>query len=183
VERVAGLAQGDAEVGPAVAGEQAGARADLRARQFQIAATLAGPLTGPAAVDVAPVPMPLEAAAIGSRIAGMDRRTAQNSNITKMGKLMLRCGYLSPEYVASQAECGQPLTLPHSGGWLLERAGATCDGADGLTRFNRAWSPLARPAYLGRHVACPRRYAELCRDRPVTDFFPAYRYNDYERRG
>jgi hypothetical protein len=34
---------------------------------------------------------------------------------------MLRCGYLSPEYVASQAECGQPLTLPRSGGWLLER--------------------------------------------------------------
>ena len=36
-------------------------------------------------------------------------------------RAMLRCGYLSPEYVASQAECGQPLNLPHSGGWLLER--------------------------------------------------------------
>ena len=57
-------------------------------------------------------------------------------------------------------------------------AGATCDGADGLTRFKRGWSPLVRPAYLGRHVACPRRYAELCRDRPATDFFPAYRYNN-----
>ena len=55
-------------------------------------------------------------------------------------------------------------------------AGATCDGADGLTRFKRGWSPLVRPAYLGRHVARPRRYAELCRDRPATDFFPAYRY-------
>ena len=47
-------------MGPAVAGEQAGARADVRAWQFQVAATLAGPLTGPAAVDVPPVPMPLE---------------------------------------------------------------------------------------------------------------------------
>jgi hypothetical protein len=190
---------------------------------------------------------------------------------------MLRRGYLSPEYVASQAECGQSLTLPRSGGWLLERlipgseavdaigpypifccsnwsalsddladlgdrlvslvlvtdpfgpddpaalaqgevgychlaaysprgyaesasyalfwasaerlrgrvrwlslgagAGATCDGADGLTRFKRGWSPLVRPAYLGRHVARPERYAELCRDRPATDFFPAYRYD------
>jgi hypothetical protein len=54
-------------------------------------------------------------------------------------------------------------------------AGATCDGADGLTRFKRGWSPLVRPAYLAKHVARPQRYAELCRDRPVTDFFPAYR--------
>jgi hypothetical protein len=54
-------------------------------------------------------------------------------------------------------------------------AGATCDGTDGLTRFKRGWSPLVRPTYLGRHVACPRRYAELCRARPSTDFFPPYR--------
>jgi hypothetical protein len=47
-------------VGPAVTGEQAGALADVRARPFQLAATLAGPLTGPAAVDMPPVPMPLE---------------------------------------------------------------------------------------------------------------------------
>jgi hypothetical protein len=46
VEQVPGLAQGDAEVGPAVAGEQAGARADVGAGQFQVAAALAGPLTG-----------------------------------------------------------------------------------------------------------------------------------------
>jgi hypothetical protein len=42
LEQVAGLAQGDAEVRPAVAGEQASAWADVRARQFQVAATLAG---------------------------------------------------------------------------------------------------------------------------------------------
>src|SRR5262249_28209204 len=60
VEQVAGLAQGDAEVGAAVAGEQAGAGADVRARQLQVAAALAGPLTTPAAVDVPPVAMPLE---------------------------------------------------------------------------------------------------------------------------
>jgi hypothetical protein len=60
VEQVAGLAQGDAEVGAAVAREQAGPRADERARQFQVAAALAGPVTGPAAVAVPPVAMPLE---------------------------------------------------------------------------------------------------------------------------
>jgi hypothetical protein len=47
-------------VGAAEAGEQAGARADVGAGQFQAAAALAGPLTGPAAVDVPPVTMPLE---------------------------------------------------------------------------------------------------------------------------
>ncbi len=54
-------------------------------------------------------------------------------------------------------------------------AGATCDGADGLTRFKRGWSPLLRPTYLGRHVGCPKRYAELCRGHAGTTFFPAYR--------
>ena len=57
-------------------------------------------------------------------------------------------------------------------------AGATCDGEDGLTRFKRGWSALVRPTFLGRHVACSRRYAELCRDRPATDFFPAYRKHE-----
>ena len=65
---------------------------------------------------------------------------------------------------------------PHAEVTGVRDAMAACDGADGLTRFKRGWSPLVRPSYLGRHVACPRRYAELCRDRPATDFFPAYRY-------
>src|SRR5262249_12717802 len=60
VEQVAGLTQGDAEVSAAVAGEQAGARADVRARQFQVAAALAGPLATPTTVDVPSVAMPLE---------------------------------------------------------------------------------------------------------------------------
>jgi hypothetical protein len=61
--------------------------------------------------------------------------------------------------------------------WLSLGAGpgATCDGTDGLTRFKRGWTSLVRPTYLGRHVASPRRYAELCRGRPRSDFFPAYR--------
>jgi hypothetical protein len=54
-------------------------------------------------------------------------------------------------------------------------AGATCDGSDGLSRFKRGWTPLFRPTYLGRHVATPGRYAELCRGRLTTDYFPAYR--------
>src|SRR5204862_6268577 len=60
VEQVLGLAQGDAEVGPAVAGQQAGARADVGAGQFQVATALAGPLTARAAVDVPAVAMPLD---------------------------------------------------------------------------------------------------------------------------
>src|SRR5262249_22988245 len=60
VEQVAGLTQGDAEVGSAVAGEQAGAGADVCARQLQVAAALAGPLAGPTTVDVPSVAMPLE---------------------------------------------------------------------------------------------------------------------------
>jgi hypothetical protein len=64
--------------------------------------------------------------------------------------------------------------------WLSLGAGAgvSCDGTDGLTRFKRGWSSIVRPAYLGRHVACPRIYAELCRGRPATDCFPAYRFDD-----
>ncbi len=54
-------------------------------------------------------------------------------------------------------------------------AGATCDGTDGLTRFKKGWTSLVRPTYLGRHVASPGRYAELCRDLPESGFFPAYR--------
>jgi hypothetical protein len=54
-------------------------------------------------------------------------------------------------------------------------AGATCDGSDGLTRFKRGWSSLTRPVYLGRHVTCPKRYEELSRMLPATNFFPAYR--------
>src|SRR5262249_1808843 len=60
VEQVPGLAQGDAQVSPAVAGEQAGPRADVGAWQFQVAAALAGLPTAPTAVDVPPVTMPLE---------------------------------------------------------------------------------------------------------------------------
>jgi hypothetical protein len=61
--------------------------------------------------------------------------------------------------------------------WLNLGAGAgiNCDGTDGLTRFKRGWSPLVRTSYLGRHVAQPARYADLCRGAPATEFFPAYR--------
>lgn len=61
--------------------------------------------------------------------------------------------------------------------WLSLGAGADEPGnaSDGLTRFKKGWSPLCRPVYLGRHVACPERYHELCRGRADTGFFPAYR--------
>jgi hypothetical protein len=47
-------------VGAAVAGQQAGARTDVRARQFQVASALTGSLAAPAAVDVPAVAMPLD---------------------------------------------------------------------------------------------------------------------------
>lgn len=61
--------------------------------------------------------------------------------------------------------------------WLSLGAGAgqTCDGSDGLTRFKKGWTTLVRPTYLGRHVACPGRYAELSGRHAATDYFPAYR--------
>jgi hypothetical protein len=37
-------------------------------------------------------------------------------------------GYLHPEYIASLAEFGNPVELPHSGGWILSRPAG--DGAD-----------------------------------------------------
>src|SRR5262245_22126213 len=60
VQQIPGLAQGDAEVGAAVTGQQARPRADVGARQFQVAAALARPLTATAAVEVAVVSMPLD---------------------------------------------------------------------------------------------------------------------------
>ena len=61
---------------------------------------------------------------------------------------MLRCGYLSPEYVASQAECGQPLTLPRSGGWLLERRIPGSEAVDRLRGHVAAFTAITavRPA-------------------------------------
>jgi hypothetical protein len=47
-------------MGPAIAGQQAGPRADVGAGQLEVAAPLAGPLALPAAVDVAAVAMPLD---------------------------------------------------------------------------------------------------------------------------
>src|SRR5207253_10775646 len=60
VEEVLGLAQGDPQVSAAIAGQQAGAGADVGAGQFQVAPALASLLTTPAAVDVPAVAMPLE---------------------------------------------------------------------------------------------------------------------------
>jgi hypothetical protein len=47
-------------VGAAVAGQQAGPRADVRARQLEVPTALAGPLTAAAEVDVTAVAMPLD---------------------------------------------------------------------------------------------------------------------------
>ena len=54
------------------------------------------------------------------------------------------------------------------------RGGQTGDASDGLTRFKRGWSPLCRPVYLGRHVACPAQYRNSANSGPDSGFFPAY---------
>jgi hypothetical protein len=60
VQEVSRLTQGNSEVGAAVAGEQAGAGPDVGAGQFQVAASLAGMLTGAATVAVAALAMPFQ---------------------------------------------------------------------------------------------------------------------------
>src|SRR5208283_1520985 len=59
-QEVARLAQGNAEVGAAIAREQTGARPDVGAGQFQVAAALAGALTAAAAINVAAIAMPFQ---------------------------------------------------------------------------------------------------------------------------
>jgi hypothetical protein len=61
--------------------------------------------------------------------------------------------------------------------WLSLGAGAGLAGdtSDGLTRFKSGWSDLSRPVYLGRHVASPARYQELCHGHEDGGYFPAYR--------
>lgn len=60
VQQVLGLAQGNAQVSAAVAGQQTGSRPDVRAWEFQVPPALAGLLTATTAVDMTAVPMPLD---------------------------------------------------------------------------------------------------------------------------
>jgi len=59
VQEVLGLAQGNAEMGAAVTGQQAGARPDVRTRQFQIATPLAAFLATATTIDEPAIAMPL----------------------------------------------------------------------------------------------------------------------------
>ncbi len=60
VQEIARLPQGNAQVRTAVAGEQPRPRPDVSARQFQVAASLAGPLAIALAVNVSAEAMPLQ---------------------------------------------------------------------------------------------------------------------------
>src|SRR3954453_4152881 len=60
VQQVACLAQRDAQVGAAVAGEQPRPRPDVGARQLQVATPLASSCTGAAAMNVPAIAMPFE---------------------------------------------------------------------------------------------------------------------------
>ena len=61
-------------------------------------------------------------------------------------RAMLKCGYPSPEYVASLAEYGRPLPLPRSGGWLLVRPIPGSDAVDAMGPYPifccLAWTEL-----------------------------------------
>jgi hypothetical protein len=60
VQQVLGLAQGNVQVSAAVAGQQTGSPADMRAGQFQVSSALAGMLTATTAVDMTVIAMPLD---------------------------------------------------------------------------------------------------------------------------
>jgi hypothetical protein len=60
VQQIARFAERDAKMSSAIAGEQSRSRADVSARQFQVAATLTGSRTDAAAVDVSTIAMPFE---------------------------------------------------------------------------------------------------------------------------
>ena len=60
-------------------------------------------------------------------------------------------------------------------------AGASNDGADGLTRFKRGWANGTRTAYLCGRIFDRDRYNEIVRARQLgpTDYFPAYRKGEF----
>jgi lipid II:glycine glycyltransferase (peptidoglycan interpeptide bridge formation enzyme) len=60
-------------------------------------------------------------------------------------------------------------------------AGTAASNADGLARFKAGWSNGARTAFLGGRIADPSTYRRVVEDagREETDYFPAYRVNEY----
>jgi hypothetical protein len=58
---------------------------------------------------------------------------------------------------------------------VLMMGGTPRKDGDGIARFKRRWTNRIAPVHLTRIVNRPDAYAALCRDRPATAYFPAYR--------
>jgi hypothetical protein len=60
-------------------------------------------------------------------------------------------------------------------------AGMDKNANDGLTAFKRGWASDTRTAWFCGRILQPERYQELLRapDRPVPDYFPAYRAGEF----
>src|SRR5262249_4258104 len=72
-------------------------------------------------------------------------------------RAMSRRGYLSPEYASSLPECGNPVPLARSGGFLLERPVTGNDAVDAMGPYPMFccvdWSALGEDlADVGDHV-------------------------------
>jgi hypothetical protein len=58
---------------------------------------------------------------------------------------------------------------------VMMMGGTPRTDGEGIARFKRRWTNRRAPVYLTRIVNRPDTYAALCRDRPSTTYFPAYR--------
>jgi hypothetical protein len=58
---------------------------------------------------------------------------------------------------------------------VLMMGGTPRTDGDGIARFKRRWTNRTAPVHLTRIVNRPDAYAALCRDRPASGYFPAYR--------
>jgi hypothetical protein len=58
---------------------------------------------------------------------------------------------------------------------VMLMGGAPRTDGEGIARFKRRWTNRSAPVFLTRFVNRPDAYAALCRNRPATAFFPAYR--------
>lgn len=58
---------------------------------------------------------------------------------------------------------------------VMMMGGTPRTDGEGIARFKRRWTNRRAPVHLTKAIILPDAYAALCRDRPATAFFPAYR--------
>jgi hypothetical protein len=201
VEQILGLAQRDAEMSATVAGEQAGARADVGAGQFQVATALAGPLTTAAAKDMPPVAMPFQ---LRFGDVGHDVVLELAGGFEVMGAAMR--ALLGPDVVFEEDGAGRGFGSEESGvltvfptatvgagslGIVVARTGAFAALADGLQLMLDQSESAAEVGVLRLQVGDPLfqgtdegqdgglslrwdRVPEMCGDRWMRNHTPCY---------